>query len=171
LALKDDRTVWAWGQNGSGELGDGTTTNRKAPVQVSSLRDVTDVAVGFGHSLAVSTMAPIYCKRGQVVCRGTEAHDYVIGTPYQDTVKAGSGKDQIYSQAANDSVYGGDNYDVIHGSNGSDRLYGGSGNDFMYTGGRDRDIDSVNCGAGRDTVWREKGTDEVVDCEIIRNYS
>src|SRR5919199_510546 len=34
LALKEDGTVWAWGKNNYGQLGDGTTTNRNTPVQV-----------------------------------------------------------------------------------------------------------------------------------------
>ena len=33
-ALKTDGTLWAWGWNGNGEVGDGTTTNRSSPVQV-----------------------------------------------------------------------------------------------------------------------------------------
>jgi alpha-tubulin suppressor-like RCC1 family protein len=28
LSVKVDGTVWAWGQNDHGQLGDGTTTNR-----------------------------------------------------------------------------------------------------------------------------------------------
>ena len=39
LAIKSDGTVWAWGSNGRGELGDGTTTTRRTPVQVSGLTD------------------------------------------------------------------------------------------------------------------------------------
>ena len=34
VALKKDGTVWAWGANYYGELGDGTTASRDAPVQV-----------------------------------------------------------------------------------------------------------------------------------------
>jgi hypothetical protein len=34
LAVKTDGTVWTWGHNGYGRLGDGTTTNRAVPVQV-----------------------------------------------------------------------------------------------------------------------------------------
>ena len=37
MALKGDGTVWAWGSNASGELADGTTTDRLAPVQVTWL--------------------------------------------------------------------------------------------------------------------------------------
>lgn len=34
LALRNDGTVWAWGANNSGQIGDGTTEDRNAPVQV-----------------------------------------------------------------------------------------------------------------------------------------
>ena len=35
LAVQGDGSVWAWGDNTYGELGDGTTTNRSTPMQVS----------------------------------------------------------------------------------------------------------------------------------------
>jgi alpha-tubulin suppressor-like RCC1 family protein len=53
LALREDGTVWGWGQNSSGQLGDGTTTHRFAPVQASGLSGVKAVASGMGHALAV----------------------------------------------------------------------------------------------------------------------
>jgi alpha-tubulin suppressor-like RCC1 family protein len=53
LALKADGTVWAWGGNGSGQLGDGTTTERHAPVPVVGLAAVVAVAAGGSHSLAL----------------------------------------------------------------------------------------------------------------------
>jgi alpha-tubulin suppressor-like RCC1 family protein len=49
LAVKGDGTVWAWGDNYYGEIGDGTLTNRSVPVQVQGLDGVTAVAAGFGH--------------------------------------------------------------------------------------------------------------------------
>jgi alpha-tubulin suppressor-like RCC1 family protein len=57
LALRNDGTVRAWGLNSSGQLGDGTTTQRLSPVQVEEelgvpLSDVTSIAAGDFHSLA-----------------------------------------------------------------------------------------------------------------------
>ena len=37
LALLADGSVRAWGRNGAGQLGDGTTTSRLAPVTVGGL--------------------------------------------------------------------------------------------------------------------------------------
>ncbi len=57
IALAKDGTVWAWGQNDFGQLGDGSTNARVAPVQVktkdkSYLSDVEEVAAGKYFSLA-----------------------------------------------------------------------------------------------------------------------
>ena len=55
LALADDGTVWAWGENTSGQLGDGSTTQRTAPKRVPNLSPVKAIAAGGHHSLAVLT--------------------------------------------------------------------------------------------------------------------
>ncbi|MCL1897479.1 MAG: FG-GAP-like repeat-containing protein [Micrococcales bacterium] len=41
--LKTDGTVWAWGANGAGQLGDGTTIDRPSPVQVASLTNIAAI--------------------------------------------------------------------------------------------------------------------------------
>ncbi len=53
LVLKHDGTVWAWGWNASGQLGDGTTTNNTIPVRVEGLTDVISIATGYSHSIAL----------------------------------------------------------------------------------------------------------------------
>ncbi|GAA4888355.1 hypothetical protein GCM10023237_02030 [Streptomyces coeruleoprunus] len=63
LALRADGTVWAWGINFGGKLGDGTTIERSSPVQVCAvgetapcdtfLTGVTAVAAGGSFSLAL----------------------------------------------------------------------------------------------------------------------
>ena len=46
MVLKRDNTVWAWGCNDFGALGDGTTTYLNSPVQVFDIGDVTAIASG-----------------------------------------------------------------------------------------------------------------------------
>jgi hypothetical protein len=53
LAIKPDASLWAWGWNNNGRLGDGTTTPRALPVQV--LPAVKAVAAGDAHTLALKT--------------------------------------------------------------------------------------------------------------------
>ncbi len=51
--LKEDGTIWTWGYNYNGQLGDGTTTNRATPAQVSGLIGIKAVAAGDSHTVAV----------------------------------------------------------------------------------------------------------------------
>ncbi|WP_203971920.1 lamin tail domain-containing protein [Planotetraspora silvatica] len=52
LAVRADGTVWAWGDNDFGQLGDGTTIDRHTPVIVRGLSSVTQVSSGTFHTLA-----------------------------------------------------------------------------------------------------------------------
>jgi hypothetical protein len=56
MALQNDGTLWAWGYNWYGQLGNGTRTSSNVPVVVSSLTgiQVTNIAVGYYHSLAIT---------------------------------------------------------------------------------------------------------------------
>jgi len=69
LALKSDGTVWAWGCNKDvssdsfymgGQLGDGTTNNRKTPVQVSNITGVIAIAAGVSHSMAAKSDSTVW---------------------------------------------------------------------------------------------------------------
>jgi alpha-tubulin suppressor-like RCC1 family protein len=53
LALRANGTVWAWGYNVDGELGDGTTAASTVPVQVLGLAGASAIAVGSLHALAI----------------------------------------------------------------------------------------------------------------------
>ena len=60
IALRYDGTVWAWGYNKNGELGQGNTTSVYSPVQVKSsdgssyLTDIIEIAAGAYHNLALA---------------------------------------------------------------------------------------------------------------------
>jgi alpha-tubulin suppressor-like RCC1 family protein len=56
-ALRSDGTVWAWGYDGLGQLGNGTSDEspHSTPVEVSHLSGVTAIGAGTWHALAVRT--------------------------------------------------------------------------------------------------------------------
>ena len=60
IALKSDGTVWAWGDNDYGQLGDGSTTDRLTPVPVSGLTDVTAIAGGWYHTIALKSDGTVW---------------------------------------------------------------------------------------------------------------
>jgi hypothetical protein len=60
VALASDGTVWAWGSNAYGEIGDGTTTLRASPVHVSGLAGVVAVAAARNSSYAVTSTGAVY---------------------------------------------------------------------------------------------------------------
>ncbi|MDC0851427.1 S8 family serine peptidase, partial [Euryarchaeota archaeon] len=59
----DDASLYCWGNNGYGQLGDGTTTARNTPVAVSlpSGRTTSSVDAGRWHTCAVLDDASLYC--------------------------------------------------------------------------------------------------------------
>lgn len=53
LGIKSNGTLWSWGYNAFGQLGDGTTTVRRSPVQIGSFNDWVYVSAGDYHSCAI----------------------------------------------------------------------------------------------------------------------
>lgn len=63
-ALLKDGTLWAWGNNSAGDVGDGTTEDRLLPVPV--LDQVEQVSVGWDHVLARRTDGTLWTWGGNV---------------------------------------------------------------------------------------------------------
>ena len=53
VAQRSDGTVWAWGDNSNGQLGDGTTTGRTTALQVTGLSGVVGLAAGKDDTVAL----------------------------------------------------------------------------------------------------------------------
>ena len=66
VALKSDGTVYAWGLNGNGQLGDDSTTESHVPVQVKGvggsdyLTGIASVAAGYTHAVTLNTDGTVY---------------------------------------------------------------------------------------------------------------
>jgi alpha-tubulin suppressor-like RCC1 family protein len=60
LAIINDSTVWAWGSNNEGELGNGTNTISKIPVQVSGLSGIIAITAGTYHALALKNDGTVW---------------------------------------------------------------------------------------------------------------
>ncbi|GAB6043855.1 RCC1 domain-containing protein [Endothiovibrio diazotrophicus] len=74
IALKSDGTVWAWGSNNYGQIGDSTTTDKSVPIQVEGLSNVTAIDAGGSFALALK-------GDGTVWAWGSD-HDGQLGDGY-----------------------------------------------------------------------------------------
>lgn len=95
LAVKNDGTVWAWGGNSSGQLGNNSTTDSLVPVQVSGLDNVYSIAAGSAHSLAIKNDGTVWAWGGNA--SGQLGNNSTTNSLVPVQV---NGLDQIYSVAA-----------------------------------------------------------------------
>jgi uncharacterized protein YkwD len=72
LALGQNGWVWAWGGNGSGQLGTGDTADRLTPVRPINMDDVIAIAVGAEHSVALK-------RNGRVWAWGDNSYGGQLG--------------------------------------------------------------------------------------------
>jgi alpha-tubulin suppressor-like RCC1 family protein len=79
LALLENGTVWSWGDNGRGQLGDGTLISRLAPVQVQGLPGIArSIAAGGQHSLALLDDSTVWSWGDNV---GGKLGDFLFSDP------------------------------------------------------------------------------------------
>ena len=62
--LKNDGTVWVWGRNSNGQLGNGTTTDSHIPIQVSGLSGMTAIAAGNNFTVALKNDGTVWIWGG-----------------------------------------------------------------------------------------------------------
>jgi alpha-tubulin suppressor-like RCC1 family protein len=68
-AIKTDNTLWIWGRNNIGQLGDNTVVNRSSPVQIGALTNWSSVALGVDSAAAIKTDGTLWAwgrNNGQV---------------------------------------------------------------------------------------------------------
>ena len=119
-ALKQDGTVWTWGSNISGQLGDGTTTGRALPAQVPGLTNVVAIAAGYLHMLALKGDGTVWAwgdnyvgslGDGTRVSHSTPAK--VLNLPLITKIAAGDGHDLAIAADGSLWSWGGNEYGQI----------------------------------------------------------
>src|SRR5690606_25445928 len=55
IAVSQDSTLWAWGKNDHGYIGDGTTTEKHTPVQISTETGWEHISAGRLHNVAIKS--------------------------------------------------------------------------------------------------------------------
>ena len=55
-----EKTLWTWGRNNYGQLGDGSTTDHSSPVQIGSDTDWSQVTGGDSHSLSLKSNGTLW---------------------------------------------------------------------------------------------------------------
>lgn len=60
VAIRSNGTLWGWGYNGHGQLGDGTTTDRTSPTQEwTGSTDWSAIAGGTEHTVALKSVSAL----------------------------------------------------------------------------------------------------------------
>jgi alpha-tubulin suppressor-like RCC1 family protein len=80
VALRNDATVWTWGLNDQGQLGDGTVWH-PTPLQVPNLPAITQISAGLGHVLALGSDGTVWAWGANDQHQVSQGPEAVIGTP------------------------------------------------------------------------------------------
>lgn len=59
--VRTDHTLWCWGNNSSGQLGDGSLVNKVVPIQIGGEQKWQTVASGENHTCALTTDRALWC--------------------------------------------------------------------------------------------------------------
>ncbi|MDP2647071.1 MAG: DUF1566 domain-containing protein [Desulfobacterales bacterium] len=140
LALKSDGSLWAWGENGSSQLGDGTTTNKNSPVQIGGSTDWVAIAAGHDHSLGLKSDGSLWAWG---VNGSGQLGDGTIITK-NSPVKIGTGTDWV-------AIAAGVNHSHALKSDGS--LWAWGTNEFNRLGDGTSTQQNTPSQIGTNTTW------------------
>ena len=101
---------------------------------------------------AATAAAPPTCHGQAATIVGTNASEFLGGTPHRDVIVALGGNDRIRTGAGNDLVCAGKGADLLWGGPGNDRLYGQADRVFADQGGPGIAGDTLRGGPGDDVL-------------------
>lgn len=95
VAIKSDSTLWAWGWNDQGQLGNGTNTEQISPVQIGTQTDWKQVSAGRNYTEAIKNNGTLWAWGGN--------YDGALGigpTPYGTYIPIQIGNATNWKQVA-----------------------------------------------------------------------
>jgi alpha-tubulin suppressor-like RCC1 family protein len=153
-------TLYGWGSNSRGQLGDGTTTNRSTPHAVPGMDDVIHVAGSYNHSLAVTS-------QGTVWAWGKNNHGQLGNNTFSDSLVPV----QVLALTGVVQVSASDNHSMALTADGQVWTWGRGSNDALGDGStEDRSVPAtvpgldgvfaISAGGGADNCFaiRDDGT-------------
>ena len=153
--VKSDGTVWCWGANGYGQLGDGTTTDRPFPVQVkkdpsSFLDGIVDVSAGAYQTCALAANGTVWCwgrnDYGQIGSGSSE--EYVV---YPEQVRTVEGSALTDVSEISEGCY----HFCALTNNGTVWCWGHNGYGQIGDGTTTQRNLAVNIGFSADRLWSD----------------
>jgi hypothetical protein len=130
LVLKSDGTVWGWGDNSRGQLGDNTITNHYAPIQVKGhsnvgyLDDIIAIAAGTTHSLALKNDGTVWVWGENSTGQGGQGS---TATDYYETPIQVKGQNGISYLTNISSISAGESHNIALSYNGNVFAWGSNG--------------------------------------------
>lgn len=110
FAIKSNGTLWAWGQNTYGKLGDGTQTNRNVPVQIGTDANWQSVSSNINNTVAIKIDGSLWSWGGNLsgqVGDGTYTNRYApvrIGTA-NDWVSVSVGNSHTLAKRSDNTIW------------------------------------------------------------------
>lgn len=147
LGIRSNGTLWAWGANTNGQLGDASTTTRRQPVQVGAIATWRQVSAGTSHVVATRTDGTLWAwglnSSGQVGDTTT--------TQRTAPVQVGAATDWAWAVA-------GATHTMAVKTNGTLWAWGGNGNGQAGQGSTTTTTYLAPIQVGTGTTWQTVAT-------------
>jgi alpha-tubulin suppressor-like RCC1 family protein len=101
--IKDDGSLWLWGSNAQGQLGDNTTTRRSSPVQTVAGGTWKLVSCGNYHTAAIKNDGTLWTWGNNVQGQLGTGSGSTVSSPVQ-TVAAGTDWKQVFCGPQNNTA-------------------------------------------------------------------
>lgn len=161
--VKSDGTLWAYGKNDRGQLGDGTTADKRSPVQIGSDTNWVSVSAGAAHTLALKANGTIWAWGDNTSFQTGDPFVLYLPTPKQVTINPGGP-----TAVNNDwiAIDAGDDHNVALRSDGSLWVWGRNDLGQLGTGDTAVRRTPTRLGSANDWIAAAAGADHTLGLKV-----